>query len=41
LLGKVGNAPMDAVSTIDLLASGAIVLTVVAVVYIAKYIINL
>jgi hypothetical protein len=32
---------MDAVSTIDLLASGAIVLTVVVVVYLAKYIINL
>jgi hypothetical protein len=32
---------MDAVSTIDLFASGAIVLTVVVVVYLAKYIINL
>jgi hypothetical protein len=32
---------MDAVSTIDLLASGAIALTVVVVVYLAKYIINL
>jgi hypothetical protein len=32
---------MDAVSTIDLLASGAIVLTVIVVVYLAKYIINL
>ena len=32
---------MDAVSTIDLLAPGAIVLTVAVVVYLAKYIINL
>jgi hypothetical protein len=39
--GKVRRWPVDAISTIDFLASGTIVLIVVAVVCLARYIINL